>query len=192
MGGRPDSEKENDFTSTGDIIDVFSGTASGSRDLQDTAGVINAKRKKELFDDNKTEEIFYNFGQSWMILSQEASLFIKDFDDFKNEVYVPCFDINCVPRPISRNLAEQNNTVANQICGNVTDDFIRQACYFDYAVTGDATLVEATTEIAIMEEENAAILLNQPPVVKGGRNKDSLVNLKEESSFDIIVNDADE
>jgi len=269
--GRPDDVKSNDFTdSSGNVLDVFSGTSSRRRAL-----LVN----QYFFNTTQTRDIFFNFGQSWMIRYQDASLFNQDFSDFFRTCYIPWFEVDentespiaCTqspsPKPSSKSdiptpsptptptptptksptasptvtptvtpttsptarpsaspskspilmpssvvpstspTAEpsvipstasvpqqrklQSNNEVDEICGDVEDDFIRQACIFDYAVTGDAALVRATTAVAIIEEENAAILTNTPPNINGGRNHNASVGIAQPSSFEIIAIDSD-
>jgi len=206
--GRPDGDKRNEFISS-------------------TFNIVNATTEGGIFTPEQTEEIFYNFGQTWMIRSEIDSLFNEDFFDYYLPDFTPWFEVPSVitrqlqsPRPqpqkkarkipplsIERELhherkratmylkragAAVNETNAEEVCGDVEDDFIRQACIFDFAVKGDADLVAATTKIAIDRERENTILRNNPPeILDEGRNQNSQVTINEDSIFEVFTRDTD-
>jgi AMOP domain len=134
--GFVDGNATNDFTSsTGSVVSIATNVTQPVRDSQ----------------------IFSLFGTTWMIRSVTSSLFKalqssdQSFAAFFKPSYVPLFQAPAM------NPALQG--AADAACSSIHRTSIRQGCYFDIAVTGDAATFGAAARAA-QEQQKVVDLLN--------------------------------
>jgi len=133
-------------------------------------------------------QIFFSFGNEWKA-QKESSLFGdvedvpgQDFNSFDLDEYVPEFG----------NDQTVMNPIAEGICAEYEDTFIRQSCIFDFSITGNEALVRSTSDFAVEEKVIQTILVNTPPGVRGGgRSQNRNAGASEVFLFDIESFDID-
>jgi AMOP domain/Nidogen-like len=139
--GLVDGVSSNDFTnSTGDLVTIAANQTLAM----------------------KNEQIFDRFGITWMVESNNASLFQalsssdQSFQRFYDPFYRPVFEAPSIVDPTLR-------TAADAACAGIRNDAIRNGCYFDIAVTGDAETFGAAARAAVAQQAVIDALLNSPP-----------------------------
>jgi len=176
--GIPDGDDTNDFTASNGIV------------LNPSSyGMSVSERYKG---------IFYDFGQTWMVLNKDSSLFkrlsvINKFENFHHPEFVPDFSYfgECEKpgacNDVSKSLQESCN---EKICGNFTG-YIRESCCYDYAVTNDAELTESIMVDVKEEDTIQTILNNSVPICEYGKDKSTSVKVMQKTFFLIKTYDKD-
>jgi len=169
--GTPDDDDTNDFTKAdGEVLDMMK-KESTSQDYED---------------------IFLNFGKTWMVQQKSSSLFRDltgsyDFNMFYFPDYLPEFtDFGADEGRLLAAGAACNE----DICGKF-EGYLKKSCCFDYAVTKDTNLVSAIMVDAERDDAIKTILRNSPPVIEGGRKQNLRVEMGETASFIIEITDKD-
>jgi len=166
--GLVDDDPSNDFTnSNGEVVDVSDAATPGQ----------------------ETEILFNEFGLSWMIESNDASLFqalagsSQGFIQFYDPSYVPDFE----PPTVSQTLQQQ----ADQACSGIANEAIRSGCIFDIVASGDVQLFSTTANQAVEVETTVQVLTNSPPYFAGPANEEQTVSAGNEQAI-FAVNGLDD
>lgn len=135
------------------------------------------------------EQIFVLFGQTWMIRNETSSLFkalrgsAQAFSEYFDESFEPSF----VAPAISSGL----RVAADAACSAIEFETIRDACYFDIAVTGNVDVFGRVSQIAEAEQQAVVIFENSVPVFDGPFNPIVTVRQGDNTTFALQASDAD-
>jgi len=111
---------------------------------------------------SSTKQIFYKFGQTWMVSTPSSSLFAafenskQSFYSYYYPFYVPDFEAPPITDPALQEAVQA-------ACGSISSQVEQNDCYFDMAVTGEVEVFAAVSE-ATVEEETSHVAL-----IKDGR-----------------------